>query len=74
MARTKTERVSVSFRLDREQRENLRILAAFHFTSETAMVEKLIAEELDRLKGNRKTNERLQQATKAAKARGDEEK
>lgn len=67
MPRTKTQRISVSYRLSAKQRENLKILAAFHFMSETSMIEKLIAEEIERIKETGRYDERLQNASKAAK-------
>ena len=67
MPRIKTERISVSYRLSAKQREQLKVLAAFHFVSETSMIEKLIAEEIERIKETGRYDERLQNASKAAK-------
>lgn len=67
MPRTKTERISVSYRLGAKQKEQLKTLAAFHFVSETSMIEKLIAEEIERIKADGRYNERLQNASKAAR-------
>ncbi len=67
MARPKTDRVSVSYRMLKKQKDLLKILAGFHVMSETAVFEKLINDEVERLRKDKKDNERLNHVTKIIK-------